>query len=178
MKKEKIAVFGDPVLRETAQPVTIFHKKLHLLIDRMKFTLSKEEGGAALAANQISILKRVVVIDYLDEYHEMINPEIISSSGESTESEGCLSLPGYFGNVKRAEQIKVKFQDRHGKEFVIDRSGHMARCIQHEIDHLDGILFIDRMDEPFVSNGEKKLAVKELLKITPVNKYQKDRQIT
>lgn len=170
MKKERIVLFGDPVLRETALPVNIFHKKLHSLIDVMKFTLSKEDGGAALAANQVSVLKRITVIDYLDEYLEMINPEIISFSGENIDSKGCLSFPGFFGKVKRPDKIEVKYQDRYGKEHVIERSGDMARCIQHEVDHLNGILFIDRMEEPFISNGEKTIAVKDLLSITPGNR--------
>ena len=172
MKKEKILEFGDPVLREKSKPVTVFHKKLHMLIDNMKFTLLNQDDGAALAANQVGILKRITVINYMDEYIEMINPEILSSSGEITDSEGCLSLPGYFGNVKRAENVKVKYQDRFGKETIIERSGPMARCIQHEIDHLDGILFIDRMKDVAVSDGKRKVAVKDLLKLTPVKKEQ------
>jgi peptide deformylase len=166
MKKEPIVQFGDPVLREIAQPVRVFHKKLHALIDTMQFTLQQEDSGAALAANQVSILKRIVVIDYCGEYLELINPEILSSSGENVQDEGCLSLPGYFGRVKRADRIRVRFQDRYGVEQVIERTGPMARCVQHETDHLNGILFIDRMDEPFVSDGTEKRAVEELLALT------------
>lgn len=167
MKKARIIPFGDPVLREQAKPVTVFHKKLHALVDTMKHTLASTEEGAALAANQIAVPKRIVVIDYLDEYHEMINPEITEQSGESTDFEGCLSLPGYSGKVTRSERVKVAFHDRHGKEACIERTGRMARCIQHEIDHLNGILFIDRMDDAYVVNDEnKKLPVKELMKLT------------
>jgi len=170
MKKERIIFFGNPVLRDKAKPVTAFHKKLHALVDVMKFTLLNEDGAAAIAANQVSVLKRITVINYMDEYLELINPEIISSSGENVDSEGCLSLPGYSGNVRRAETVTVKFQDRNGKERTIERSGRMARCLQHEIDHLDGILFIDRMEEPFVTNGENRLAVEDLLKATSVKR--------
>jgi peptide deformylase len=168
MKKANIILFGEPLLRETAQPVTVFHKKLHALIDTMKHTLLTGGDGAALAAPQIGILKRITVINYQDEYFEMVNPEILSFSGEKSDYEGCLSFPGFSGNVKRAETVKVKFQDRNGKERTIERSGRMARCIQHEIDHLDGILFIDRMDEKYVFNDENnsKLSVKELLKMS------------
>lgn len=169
MKKAAIIHFGDPVLRETAQMVTVFHKKLHALIDTMKHTLLTGGDGAALAAPQIGILKRITVINYMDEYFEMVNPEILSSSGENTDYEGCLSFPGFSGRVKRVETVKVKFQDRNGKERIIERSGRMARCFQHEIDHLDGIFFIDRMDEKFVYNDEDntKVSVKEILKIAP-----------
>jgi peptide deformylase len=166
MKKERIVQFGDPVLREIAQPVQVFHKKLHAVIDAIQYTLKHEDGGAALAANQVSILRRIVVIDYCGEYLELINPEILGSSGESVEEEGCLSLPGYFGRVKRAEQIKVRFQDRAGVERIIERGGAMARCIQHETDHLNGVLFIDRMDEQYVSNGKENIAVEDLLNLT------------
>jgi len=171
MKKAKIIRFGDPVLREKSQNVTVFHKKLHATVDIIKNTLSSEENGAALAANQVSIPKRITVIDYLNEYHEMINPEIISSSGKQVDYEGCLSFPGYSGKVNRAEIVTVKFQDRYGKEIIIVRSGAMARCIQHEIDHLNGILYIDRMTDDFVLSDENqsKISVRDLLKITGKN---------
>lgn len=169
MKKLTVITFGNPLLRETSRPVTVFHKKIHSLIDNIKHTLLTRGDGAALAAPQVAELKRITVINYMDEYFEMVNPEIISSSGENTDWEGCLSFPGFSGKVKRAETVKVKYQDRNGNEKIIERSGRMARCIQHEIDHLDGILFIDRMDEKFVYNDEDntKIAVKEILKIAP-----------
>lgn len=143
----KIVLFGDPVLREEAKPVTVYHSKLHALIDSMADALDKRDDGAALAANQVGVLKRISVIDYEGEYIEMINPVILESSGENIAEEGCLSYPGYFGKVPRAENVKVKYCDREGKEIIIERSGKMARCLQHEIDHLNGILFIDRMKE-------------------------------
>lgn len=155
-KKMKIIKFGDPVLRQTAKPITVFHSKLHSLIDTMANTLYSRDDGAALAANQVGILKRIIVIDYEDEYIELINPEIIEASGEQTDNEGCLSYAGYFGLVKRAEEVKVKFLDRDGKDKVIKRNGNLARCLQHEIDHLDGILFIDRMIENFLTHTETK----------------------
>lgn len=175
MKKAKIVLFGDPVLREKAQPVKVFHKKLHAAIDTIKFTLLNVKEGAALAANQISIPKKITVIDYLDEYIEMINPEIVSFSGEQTGYEGCLSFPGYSGRVKRAETVKVEFQDRNGNKICIERSGQMARCIQHEIDHLNGILYIDRMDDEFILNDEDKtkISINNILKITPPVNFKK-----
>lgn len=152
----KIIQFGNSVLREKAKPVTVFHKKLHALIDSMVATLYSHDDGAALAANQIGILKRIVVIDYEDEYLELVNPEIIKSGGEQTDQEGCLSFTGYFGLVKRANYVKVKYQDRNGKELIIEKEGNLARCLQHEIDHLDGILFIDRMTGDFLTHSETK----------------------
>ncbi|MGE5398984.1 MAG: peptide deformylase [Ignavibacteriales bacterium] len=150
----KIVLFGDPVLREVAKPVTVFHHKLHALIDSMAGTLFRRDDGAALAAPQVGVLKRIVVIDYENEYLELINPEITASGGKQKGFEGCLSYPGYIGSVPRFETVTVKFQDRDGNEHIIERSGNMARCLQHEIDHLDGVLFIDRMDEDFLTHSD------------------------
>lgn len=167
MKKAIIVQFGDPVLRIVASPVTVFHKKLHALIDTMRFTLQSNDDGAALAAPQIGVSKRVVVIDYQGEYIELINPKIIESTGSVIDEEGCLSFTGFSGLVQRAETVKVQFQDRYGKEEVISRSGPMARCLQHEIDHLDGILYIDRMDKnATVSDEYDTLSVEEVLEFS------------
>ncbi len=168
MKKEKIILFGEMALREKAREVKIFHKKIHALIDTMKYTLSAAKDGAALAANQIAVLKRITVIDYMDEYIEMVNPEIISFSGEQFDYEGCLSFPGFSGEVKRAKTVVVKYNDRNGNEIQIERSGKMARCIQHEIDHLNGILFVDKMEEKYLFNDENgtKIPVEDVLKIS------------
>jgi peptide deformylase len=154
IKKSKIIVLGDPLLRQKAKPVTVFHKKLHALIDTLAETLYASDDGAAIAANQIGVLKQITVIDYLDEYIEMVNPEIVSGEGEQTDYEGCLSIPGYSGLVSRYESVQVKYLDRTGKENVIERSGKMARCFQHEIDHLNGILFIDKVKEDFLIHNE------------------------
>ncbi|MGE5429671.1 MAG: peptide deformylase [Syntrophomonadaceae bacterium] len=161
--KYKIVRFGDPVLRETAKPVTVFHHKLHELVDALTDTLFRSDDGAAIAAPQIGVSKRIVVIDYEDEFIELINPEILFSSGEQTGYEGCLSFPGFIGTVPRAETVKVKYQDRNGIESVIERSGNMARCLQHEIDHLDGILFIDKVIDKYVvhQDTDEKLKLKD-----------------
>ncbi len=153
-KKFKIVTFGNPVLRQKAKPVTVFHKKLHSLIDSIAETLAAEENSAALAANQVDILKRIVVIDYLNEYIELINPEILESSGSQTDYEGCLSFPSYVGKVTRANFVKVKYVDRFGKENIIEREGKLARCLQHEIDHLDGILYVDHVKEEYLFHSE------------------------
>lgn len=162
--KLPIVLFGDPVLRQVAKPVTVFHNKLHRLIDAMKYTLDLRDDGAALAANQVAVLKRITVIDYINEYIEMINPEITAAEGEKVDYEGCLSYPGYVGLVPRYESISVKYSDRNGIEKLIDRSGAMARCIQHEIDHLNGILYIDRMKENVLIHSKTKTEV-ELAKV-------------
>ncbi len=171
MKKAKIILFGNPILGQRAEDVRAFHKKLHGHIDTIAATLKETEQGAALAANQIALLKRITVIDYMDEYFEMINPEILSSSGTQTGYEGCLSFPGWSGRVTRAETVQVRFADRRGKERVIERSGPMARCLQHEIDHLNGVLFIDRMEDGFLFGDEKdtSLAVDDLRKMMAVS---------
>lgn len=166
LKRFKILEIGDPTLRQKANLVTVFHKKLHTLIDSMIATLDEREDGAALAATQVGFLKRIVVVDYKNEFYEMINPEIISTEGIETDSEGCLSLPGLSGNVPRAITVKVKYQDRFGVEHIVERSGALARCFQHEVDHLDGILYIDRMEEDSVTvlRTDEKISVKELKK--------------
>jgi peptide deformylase len=168
MKKASIVQFGDPVLRTHAKQVTVFHKKLINTVEIMQHTLLNTENSAALAANQIAVLKRIVVINYMDEYIEMINPEILDLSGECIDYEGCLSLPGYSGKVKRAEDVKVKFQNRFGEEIVFERTGAMARCIQHEFDHLNGVLYIDRVVEDFVTDDEtkEKRSIEELKRLT------------
>ncbi|MCU7494921.1 MAG: peptide deformylase [Ignavibacteria bacterium] len=166
--KYKIVQFGQPVLREIAKPVTVFHHKLHELVDSLAETLYRSEDGAAIAAPQIGVSKRIVVIDYEDEYLELLNPEIISSSGTQTGYEGCLSLPGFIGNVTRAQTVKVKYQDRDGNEITIEKNGNLARCLQHEIDHLDGILFIDKVIDKFLvhQDTDEKLKLQDVLDLS------------
>ncbi|OEF99085.1 peptide deformylase [Vulcanibacillus modesticaldus] len=136
----------DPLLREISKPVKEITPRIHKLLDDMAETMYDAEG-VGLAAPQISILKRVVVIDVGEGLIELINPEIIEKDGEQVGPEGCLSVPGVLGRVKRAERVKVKALDRNGQEFVIEGEGLLARALQHEIDHLDGILFTDLAEE-------------------------------
>jgi peptide deformylase len=166
-KKLKILLIGEPALREKAKRVTVFHKKLHAQIDAMVETLDAREDGAALAATQVGIMKRIVVINYRGEYFEMINPDIISTEGIETDSEGCLSLPGLVGNVPRAITVKVKYQDRFGVEHIVERSGALARCFQHEVDHLDGIMYIDRMEVDELTHllSGNKLTIEEAVRL-------------
>jgi len=167
-KTRKIIHFGDSSLRTPCSSIEVFHKGLHTKIDILSRTLRNHDGGAALAAPQISLLKKIVVIDYLGEYFELVNPEVMDRSGELTDFEGCLSLPGFWGKVKRYERIKVRYQDRSGESHVIEIKNQMARCFQHEIDHLSGILYIDKMEDEYVFNDETKerISVKYLLELT------------
>lgn len=134
----------DPVLREVCKPVSKITPNIHKLLKDMADTMYDAEG-VGLAAPQIGILKRVIVMDVGDEHGliEMINPEIIEREGEQFGPEGCLSIPGFTGDVRRAERVKAKGLDRHGNEIVIEGTGLLARCIQHEIDHLNGVLYTD-----------------------------------
>lgn len=134
----------DPVLREKAKPVTKFNKNLHKLLDDMAETMY-DANGVGLAAPQIGILKRVIVIDTGDENGliEMVNPEIIAREGEQFGPEGCLSIPGINGDVRRALHVKVRGQDRNGNEIMMEASEFLARAFQHEVDHLNGVLFTD-----------------------------------
>jgi len=135
----------DPILRETSRPVPKITPNIHKLLNDMAETMY-EASGVGLAAPQIGILKRVIVIDTAEEESElieMINPEILSSSGEQVGPEGCLSIPGVNGDVKRYDKVKVKGLNRDGEEQIIEAEGFLARVFQHEIDHLNGVLFTD-----------------------------------
>jgi len=142
----KIVTSEYPILRVTSTPVKIFDKKLVQLLDHMRKILHGTEYGVAIAAPQIAVSKRVVVIAYENEYLELINPVYITKSeDELMDTESCLSIPGVDGKVKRHREVSISYMDRYGIEHTITRSGNMARCIQHELDHLDGILFTDKL---------------------------------
>lgn len=138
-----IVEIGDEILREKAKPVKSINSNIVKLLDNLVDTMYNARG-AGLAAPQIGVAKRVAVVDIGEGLYELINPEIISSSGQETDTEGCLSIPGIVGDVARAEIIKVRYLDRHGKVKNLTAKGMLARAMQHEIDHLDGILYIDR----------------------------------
>ncbi|WP_438432560.1 peptide deformylase [Gorillibacterium sp. sgz500922] len=149
MTTRPILPFGDPILRKTAKPVTEFNDRLFRLLDDLAETLYAAEGRAGLAAPQIGVLRRVIVMDCGEGLIELINPVIVEQSGEQYGSEGCLSYPGYYGMVRRANRVKITTMDRSGHPSTLEAEGYLARCIQHEIDHLDGVLYIDR-----IQNGE------------------------
>ena len=135
---------GDEILYKKCKAVVKFDEKLHILLDDMYETMQSRDG-VGLAAPQVGILKRAVVIDVGDGKIELINPEIVEESGEQTGSEGCLSVPGVFGEVTRPNVVTVKAQDRDGKWFKITGKELLARAFCHEIELLDGKLFLDRV---------------------------------
>ena len=143
MAKLKILTAGDPVLRQTAAEVTKIDKKLIKLLKDMAETMYAADG-VGLAAPQIGVSKRIVVIDVGDGIIEMINPVIVNKEGSVVGGEGCLSVPEYEGEVERAEKVECEFTDRSGKRYLIETDGLLAIAIQHELDHLDGVLFIDK----------------------------------
>ena len=130
---------GDPVLKKVSRPVEKFDDRLHVLLDDMYETMKKD--GVGLAAVQVGVLRRVVVIDIGEGRIELINPEIIAQEGEQQDVDGCLSCPGKYGVTSRPMQVTVKAQDRNGEYFTITGRELLARAFCHEIDHLDGKLF-------------------------------------
>ena len=143
MALRTILTDGDPALHKVCRPVTQFDEKLHDLLDDLKETLA-QANGAGLAAPQVGILRRaVIVVDANDEMLELVNPEIISREGEQEGFEGCLSVPGRWGVVKRPMKAKVRAQDRNGNFFEVEGEEIVARCFCHELDHLDGHLFTE-----------------------------------
>ncbi|MGB9814181.1 MAG: peptide deformylase [Thermovenabulum sp.] len=143
MAYREIRKLGDEVLRKKALEVTVFDNRLKMLIEDMVETM-KKANGIGLAAPQVGILKRVVVIDIGEGLYTFVNPEIIEMSGEIIDIEGCLSIPGVYGEVARPKKLKVKAQDEKGLSFEIEAEGLFARAICHEVDHLNGVLFIDK----------------------------------
>ncbi|MDD4754013.1 MAG: peptide deformylase [Desulfitobacteriaceae bacterium] len=139
----QIVKLGDPVLREVAKKVPKITPNIIKLLENMKDTMH-EARGVGLAAPQIGISKRVVVIDVGEGLFELINPVIVAQEGKEIDAEGCLSIPGVEAEVLRAEKVTVEALNRHGEKFTITGKGLLARALQHETDHLDGILFIDK----------------------------------
>lgn len=146
MALREIVMFGEDILRKKCREVTKFDEKLASLLDDMAQTLYNADG-VGLAAPQVGILRRVCIIDVRDGNGlvELINPEIIEQSGSQVGNEGCLSAPGEWCEVERPAMVTVRAFDRHGKEFTLRASELMARAVCHEVDHLDGILFTDRV---------------------------------
>lgn len=142
----EIVKIGEEVLKEKARPVPEVTPNIIKLLENMADTMYHAEG-VGLAAPQIGISKRVIVVDVGDELIEIINPEIVNSTGQEIDSEGCLSIPGVNGDVKRAAYVEVKGLDRDGNEILVEGTGLLARALQHEIDHLEGILFVDKLEK-------------------------------
>lgn len=144
MGLRNIVLKGEPILSKKSRAVECFDKKLSDLIDDLRETMDKN-SGVGLAAVQVGILKRVVVVDIGDDFIELVNPEITKEEGEQCDSEGCLSFPGEYGITKRPMKVQVKAQDRTGKWHIYTGEGLKAKAFCHEIDHLDGILFTSRI---------------------------------
>lgn len=170
MTKRAIRKFGDPVLRENCQAVTDFTAARKIVRD-MAHTLDSTSSGAALAAPQIGITQRIVVMYHKDDVLTLINPVITSKTGQQTGLEGCLSLPGVYGTVTRANTVTVETTNLDGEKTVIEAEGFMARCLQHEIDHLDGILYIDHVEqgELFDEKTDEPIDVYELVRKSKPN---------
>ena len=146
MALRNIRKLGDDILRKKCRPVDSVDGKITTLLDDLADTM-RHANGVGLAAPQVGILKRVVVIDIGDGLIELINPEIIDQKGSITDVEGCLSVPGKWGTVTRPEVVTVKALDRNGKEITIKGKGMLAKALCHELDHLDGVVFVDKVEK-------------------------------
>lgn len=145
----EILHYPDPRLRRKAEPVAAVDETVRRLVDDM-FDTMYDEPGIGLAATQVNVTRRVVVMDLSEDRSEQrvfINPEILEAEGVQTYQEGCLSVPGFFEEVERAARVRVRALDRDGKPYELEADGLLAVCIQHEIDHLDGKLFVDYLSE-------------------------------
>ena len=161
MAIRKILTEGDPALTKVCHSVTKFDQKLWDLLDDLKETL-EEAHGAGLAAPQVGILRRaVIVMDENFEPIELVNPEIIAQKGEQNGLEGCLSVPGMWGYVKRPEWVRVRAFDRNGKEFEVEGAGMTARCFCHELAHLDGHLYTELCDRLYTTEELDELEEQE-----------------
>ena len=154
MALRKIVEQGEDCLTKVCRPVDAFNARLHMLLDDLAETLDAA-NGAGLAAPQVGVLRRVCLVldEETEEYIELVNPEIVSQSGEQTGLEGCLSVPGKWGIVTRPETVRVRAQDRRGKWFELERHGLTARAFCHELEHLDGHMYTEHIDH-FLSEEE------------------------
>ena len=152
MGLRRILTDREPALHKVCKPVEKFDKRLHKLLDDMRETLI-DSNGVGLAAPQVGILRRVVLVDVGDEILELVNPSLVETDGEQEGPEGCLSIPGKYGLVKRPYWAKVRAQDRDGNWYEAEGEEIIARCFCHELDHLDGIVYTEIM-ERFLSEDE------------------------
>ena len=146
---DRVRIYGDPVLRKSTEAVTDFNSELRDFVEHMADTMFKN-NGIGLSAPQVGVTRKIIVIDLsfgekVDDYLALINPEIFEQEGECAIEEGCLSVPGIYEEVVRPEKIRVRYLDAVGTEHEVGADGLLARIIQHEVDHLEGILFVDRI---------------------------------
>jgi peptide deformylase len=147
MALRQIRLFGDEILRNKSREVEVIDEKIRQILDDMVETMYNEENGGGLAAPQIGILKRLVVIDMGEGLIKLVNPKIISKEGTQEVIEGCLSNPNVFGKLTRPKIVRVQALNEKGEEIILVGKGALAKCFCHEIDHLDGILFTDFVTE-------------------------------
>ena len=149
MAVRPVRLYGDPVLRQKARPVDEIDDAIRALVDDLRETM-RAYSGVGLAATQIGVLQRVLVVDVpVDDQtrarYALINPVLDQRAGTETGEEGCLSIPGVYEDVRRARQVRVRALDEHGRPVEMVAEGYLARALQHEVDHLDGVLFVDRL---------------------------------
>ncbi len=160
MANRTIVTIEDDLLRKRSRPVDRFDARLHRLLDDMAETMAAAEG-VGLAAPQVAVLRRAVVIDVGEGLIEMVNPEILETSGAQEDAEGCLSVPGRRGMVVRPTNVTVRYQDRNGAFHELQAEGLLARCIMHETDHLNGELYVDKMTREIFQDEEEEEEVEE-----------------
>lgn len=157
MALRQIREIGDPCLKKTCKTVSVMNDRTLDLIDDLLETMYDAEG-VGLAAPQVGILKRIAVIDAGEDYQSgpivLINPEVVETSGEQTDYEGCLSVPGKVGLVTRPDHVKVRAKDINMKEYTVEGEGLLARALLHEIEHLDGHMYVERVEGPLLTNEE------------------------
>ncbi len=149
MALRQIILYDDPILRKKSRKVEMVNHKIQLLLDDMAETMYHSKIGGGLAACQVGVLKRLVVMDMGTGLIKLVNPEIIASSGKQEVIEGCLSFPNLWGKLIRPQKVTVKALNENGEEIILNGEGDLAKCFCHEIDHLDGVLFIDKAKETF-----------------------------
>lgn len=157
MAERIIVRLGDPILRERSKVVSSVTSNIEKVLNDMAQTIYADKGRAGLSAIQIGIAKQLIVMDCGDGLIELINPVMLEKSGEQEGPEACLSIPGVVGLVKRAEYVKIQTLNRTGETVVLEAEDFLARCIQHEMDHLEGVLFIDYVNELYSAKTGKKL---------------------
>ena len=143
-KELEVRRYPDPVLKKLSEPVTVFDEELVDLVGKMRAAMHTKEG-VGLAAPQVGVLKKIAVVDYEDQSYDLVNPKVLEQGGEQEGEEGCLSFPGIYAVVRRPEWVKVEAQDVRGEAHVYQVSGFVARAFLHEMDHLEGTLFIDHL---------------------------------
>ena len=154
MALRTIRTHDDPILRKRCREVTGVDDRTRTILADMLDTLHNTPNGGAIAANQVGVLRRLVVVDLGEGVYQLVNPEILELSGEQYSVEGCLSFPGTWGMVRRPQHITVRALDEQGNEVTIDAEGFLAKCLCHEIDHLDGKVFIDKIEEMLEPGSE------------------------